>query len=274
MYWNQQPSYVMDKPILRSSEFSSVEAILVQAADVFLNKEAAKVIPGGLWLSRVNGEGRLLPRVNVITEAAIGATEIEVDLQQVLKIGDPLKYLEKRADVTIGGTYVVGEYIYLTYDRGSIAYQVTDTAPADVATGFAAYINATPHYEVRAVANGTVVEIYSVLGGETSSSTNSDAGTVVSAPYVDLGFIGIITAINYETGAVTVDTPTTVLLPVGAKVGTPVDEIVGFHIHSVDFTYMPQCALNAIDCSDGVYTAAFPYLDADIKSRFPRINFT
>jgi hypothetical protein len=274
-YWNIQDDFYVDKPILRSAEnIVAIQAVAISDVDVSFNEKGKKAVPAGMWLSKVNGLGRFLPRAKVTTAAPIGSTQIAVNLQQVFKIGDSLKYLEEKAVLTLGGTYVIGNNIYFLFDNGSLAYSVTDTTPANVAIGLAAYINASTQLEVRAVAVGSTVELYSVRGGSISLSTNSAAGTVVvTTPYTAAGYIGTITAINYATSTLMVSAPTTQALAVGALIGSPVDEIVGFHETSVDFSYRPHVMLRAISGANGVYTQAFPYLDSEIKARFPKITF-
>ena len=271
-YFYHQAPYQMEKPILKSVEnIASTVPVSIDAVNVGLNKAARKVVPGGLWLASVNGVKRFLPRTSVTSAVSPGATQIPVDLQQVLKVGDSLRALEKKATITLGGTYVAGDVIYITYDNGSFAFKVT--APGTVGADLTNYINAAASFDARAVLNGGNVELYSVQGGPLTVVTNSAAGTASTTAYAGQGFLGTITAINYETSVVTIGTATTISLSAGAKIGVPVDQIYGFHIHSVDFTERPVCILNAIDGSDGVYSQSFPYLDSEIKARFPRINF-
>ena len=272
-FWRVQQPFSFDKPILKAPDHESTEALTIYDTEVSLDTTGKKVVPAGLFIARVNGVSRFLPRVNTTEDAASGDTAIKVDLQQVLKVGDVLQLLEQKAVLTMGGTFVVDDYVYLTFQTGSFAYKVTGTTPAAVATGLAEYINANRQIEARAVASAATVELYSVLGGPVTLSTNSASGTtVVTTPYAQQGFLGPISAINYETSMVTVPA-LAAALPAGSKVGVPTDEILGFHIHAIDFTYRDSCMVNAIHGAEAVYTDSFPYLDSSIRAQFPKIKF-
>lgn len=270
-FYHQAP-YQVEKAILKSVEnISSTKSVRIEASTVGLNKEGRKVVPGGLWVASVGGATRFLPRAKTTTAVATGSTQIPVDLQQVFQVGDVLRTVERKASITLGGTFLAGDVIFVTYDTGTFAYTVKD--PANLAANLTNYINGTANFEGRAVLTGSTINLFSARGGSLSVLTNSAAGTVTVVGYAGQGFLGKVTAIDYKTATVTIDTATTVALDQGAKVGVPVDLIHGFHIHSIDFTDRPTCNINAIDGADAVYSKSFPYLDSEIRARFPRIGF-
>jgi hypothetical protein len=265
--------YQVDSPILRSVQnIESVQGITIESANVGISPNAKKTFPAGMFLAQVNGVNRFLPRTRVTTAVASGVNQLVVDHANVFRIGDVVQRLEQTATITVAGTWVVGDVVLVSYDKGSFSYTVDSTVAANIAQGIANVINAQ-NVSVAATVAGAVVTLSSVNGSYLTATTNSAAGTLTIVGYAAAGFIGTITAINYETRQLTFAANISGDVAQGALIGVGVNKVYGLYRNSVDFSDKGACILSAISGADGVYSRALPYLDSDLVARFPRINF-
>lgn len=127
--------------------------------------------------------------------------------------------------------------------------------------------------------------------GATAFSTSSTAGSVAT-PYLfkvgdvittysisstspTFNALGTISAINYETGAITLgaNSVTAAATGVGVAVNVPLASILGVHERSLDFDQRPRQNIAVISKAAGVYRNSLPVIDSHLEEVFrDRLN--
>jgi len=279
MYWNQESPYTVDKAILKSVEnIESVTSIAVSASNVGMNIDGVKAVPAGLFLAKVSGVNRYLPRDKTRASVSTSVAAIPVNYPELFKAGDILFPLEKSATLTIGGTLVAGEKVYFSYKGTTVTYTLGSTSTTTEATALAAALTASAELAEKGLyftnpSNG-VVGIFSMVGGDNENfvSSNSDSGTFTLTAFADQAVLGTVSSVDYANQEIDLVANAAVALRSGAVVGTLVDKIYGLQIHSGVYTNKPLCHLNAITGASGVYQGNLPYWDELLRETFPKLH--
>ena len=276
MYWYQPTPFVQDKAILRSAEYDSVTSVVIDATYVGLNSTNVKAVPAGLFLAQVNGVNRYLPRDYTTSAVTTSQNTIPVKMPELFLAGDEILAQERLATLTLGGTLVAADVIYVTYQGQSVRYVLTSGTAATEATGLASALKASglaDYFRFEDAGSG-VVNIYTTLNGNAELDVQivSTSGTAVVSAFGERAVVGTVSVVDNENSRLTLTANAAVALDMGAIVGPAVEKIHGLNIHSQDYTYKGAFHLNAITGAKGVYKNALPYVDNSLMELFPKLH--
>ena len=278
MYYNQQQPFIQDKAILRSVDFDSITSVHIEAANVGMNSAGVKAVPAGLFLAKVGGVNRYLPRNKVTSAVATSSPNVVVNHPELFKVGDELHAYERLATLTLGGTIVAGDKVYISYLGQTVVYELATTTVATEAAAIADALASSPLADYFRFAYGSagVINVYTTLADNDAMTVEiqSTAGTLVLAAFADQGIVGTISSIDYANKTLVLSANATVALDTGAIVSVPTEMIYGLNIHSNDYTYKSTLHLNAITGARGVYKQSLPYLDNSIRALFPKMHIS
>lgn len=287
-YWNIQRPFMQDKPIVGSHHFSAEKSVNVDRETVGKNKYGVRAVPAGLFIARVGGVDRFLPRDFVREDAvATNSAQVKVSLPEVFKVGDTLYATEPEGLVTLDDTWAAGDTVKITFTEPSLGIQVAYThtqvganlAALDDELVAALNLGTNPLSEYARFEVGTEgqIKVFSrglVFSISVVADTDGDGTAAVTNQLNAVPrLVGEIAFIDYENQLITLADDAAVAVGVGGHVGTLVEDIYGIYNHSIDFTDKPTCVIKAIDRCDRIYTIALPYFDHQLMAKFPRLKF-
>lgn len=287
-FWNIQRPYYQDKPVVGSHYFSAERSITLSRDNVGFDQYGVKAVPAGLFIARVGGVDRFLPRA-MVRETAVGtgSDQVKVTLPEVFSVGDVLYATEPQGLLTAALTWAAGDTATIRFSEPSLGIDVSYThtqvganlAALDDELVAALNLSTNPlskyaRFEVGAAGEIVVFSRGLVFEMTVDSSTAGD-GTLTATTQLDATprFVGTVASIDFTNRVITLGANAAVDVAVGGQVGTLTEEIYGLYNHSIDFTDRPLCTIKAIDRCDRIYTAALPYFDHQLMARFPRLKF-
>jgi hypothetical protein len=275
--WTEQ-----EKPIYKStSTIGSTKGVQILAANVGLNKDGKKTVPAGLFMAKVGGVNRFLPRAK--TEAAVttGSPNIEVAYPELFLAGDEIYHIEPKTAITLAATWAAGDTLEIAY--GSVAYRATATATPTILdeyiSEFAELFNASPlskHLRFEAdLANDKIV-VYTHGTKYTVRVTATTAGNgtatldaqVSSAPT----YLGKVSRVDHAAKTVVLEANSAAAVGEGGRIGTMIEEMYGLHASNVDFKYRDRADLNAVTEARAIYKISLPYYDEEIDEQFEKLT--
>lgn len=283
MPYIQRRNYTNEKQIFNFATGNEVTSNVGVTSDYITpDSDGNKLISAGSFVASVNGVNRFLPRAKVTTAFSTGSATGVVSPSQVFVAGDVLYVVEPQATVTIGGTVAVNDTATITIDNKSITVTATTTTLADLIASTVTAINSnyTTKDIVNAISSGGVIYLYAKDGispysiAVTKSGTNLTIATGGSATKFAYASVGTISAVAPSTGTITLTGNSSSVVPVGANVGVRVDTVYGLDNHDREFNFETSQHLAVYGISDGVVENFLPYIDGDLKRRFPRMNFS
>ena len=287
-FWNIQRPYRKDKPIVGSHYFSAEKSVTLSNTNVGLNEYGVKAVPAGLFIARVNGVDRFLPRDTVRgVDVATNSTQVQVNMPEVFNAGDVLYALEPQGLITLAATWDAGDTVTIRFSEPSLGIDISYThtqvganlAALDDEIVAALNLSTNPLSEYARFEVGTEGQIIVFSKGlvftmtATAVAAGNGTATVTTALNSAPRLVGTVVGINNVTRTITLGANAVVGLAVGGQIGTLTQEIYGLYNHSVDFTDRPLCTLKAIDRCDRIYTISLPYFDHQLMARFPRLKF-
>jgi hypothetical protein len=278
MYYYQPERFVQDKAILRSVNYDSNTTVIMEAANVGFNSKMVKAVTGGLFLAKAGAVNRYLPRAKTTAAVTTGQALVPVTMPELFLAGDQVRTFERLATLTVGGTLVVGENVFVSYKGQTVSYTFTSTVAATEAAGLLAALQASSLslYFRFTSGGGAVINVYSTLSDneELSVAVQSVAATFVLSAFAEGAFIGTVSSVDSANSRLVLSANAAVAVPSGAIVAVAVDQVYGLNIHSNDYTYKPTLHLNAITGAAGVYKAALPYIDNSLIELFPKLHIS
>lgn len=288
-YWNVQKPFAQDKPIVGSVHFNAEKSVGVTATEVSLNEDNVKAVPAGLFLAKVAGIDRFLPRTQLKTAVtnAGGDVNLSVNIPQVFIPGDVLYKVEPQGLITLSNSWAANDTVRVILRQDSLGINVEYTHTQvganlaalddEIVTALNLATNPLSNYarfevggtgEIAIQSKGLDFEL-SVIA-TTAGDGAAAVTTQVSAVPV---LVGTVASVDGPNSRLVLTAATAIDLAVGARIGTLTEEIYGLYNHSIDFTDRPRCVIKAIDRCDRIYAQALPYLDDQLVARFPNMKF-
>ncbi len=277
MSYFRRESYVQSSAILAFCEgLAAPHSVTITNDYVQGNKSGFKEVPAGLFVAKVGNVFRFLPRGVVTTAITTGSAAVVLNTWQLFKAGDVLKQVAPSATLTLT-TLAVGNTVALTGSGLTATYTAATTNTTTEAASAAIYYNASvlsKYFEFAA--SGNTVLIYgkdNVTLHPVSVTSTGTATLSGSALAKNTTAIGTVQSFDATTGTIYLAANAAVALPVGAKVGVDVSDIVGLNIDAHDLTYEPRKHINVYTEAVGVYKDALPYFDGEIEAAVNNIRF-
>lgn len=300
--FNIQPPINLDKPVIGSQYFSAENAVTIQAADVGLNARGVKLLPAGLFLSKVLNKVRFLPRDRARTAVLTTSTVVGVNYPELFQPGDRLVWLESDGTFTLGAS-LPGDIIRirLIMHDGRVETAAFTQSGANLtalipelvsflnsnecslkkiarfeATGTAGQIRVCSQqfFQIRVDTRVASTGVWTPLVSTSITQMQANASQVAADLTSTLPrHLGIVQSVDFANRNLILAANAGFAVSVGGAIGVTTDEIYGIYNHSVDFTDRPYLNLKVIDRCDRVYANSLPYLDTDLVQRFPRLKF-
>lgn len=286
-FWNIQRPIDQDKPVVGSHHFSAERSVQIEKANVGNNKYGDKWVPAGLFIAKVEGETRFLPRDLVQGDVETTSNQVSVRYPELFKVGDALYATEPVGLITLAATWAAGDTVKIQFTVGSMGIQ-TQYLHTQVGANLAALddelvaalnleTNPLSTYARFEVGTAGQIIVYSKgLPLELSvAAVTAGDGTAVVTDEINLAprYVGDVLFVDYEGQVLTLSANAAEAISEGGQIGTLTEELYGFYNHSIDFTERPSVTIKAIDRCDRVYTACLPYFDHQLVARFPRVKF-
>jgi hypothetical protein len=288
-YFNQSEIFKIDKPIFVYSEDNhSTHSITVFRKSnsgagtlnyIGLNEEDRRSVPEGMFVCEMtNTDVRFLPRGKVKTAVSASSPDISMSPWNIFAVGDVLTVVEPYVVLTITASAAT-QTQSVTINGQTATAVASSTNVSTTATEVANAINSHPYLRTIVSAKtlaGAVyifsydgVTLWGVTEGGTVTATLSAATMSFNATA-----IGTIASINNNTQVVTLAANASAALPIGTNLqAAGIDSIYGLAIHSYDFDIPESQDIALFTSSNGVREHFLPYLDGDLKRRFPSMNF-
>lgn len=243
------------------------------------NKDGKRTIGGGHFVADLDGQTVLLPRAEI--KEVVDATHIKLSTWQLFKENDILSVVEPYASITVG-SLAINATVAITANNTSDTFTFVGSwgnTPTDAAREMATFINTSALISrfLRAVAAGQMVHVFARDG-----ITPYTVAAVPSAGTVTVSPNGAPMLTNYAYATIQMfdpDDPELITLgapapglPVGARVGIPVDRIYGLYPHAIDLQFRDREHIAPIH-QGYVYEGALPYFDQDIDRRLTGLHF-
>jgi hypothetical protein len=277
MSYFRRETYNQSSAILAFCEgLAAPHSVTITSDSVQGNKDGFKEVPAGLFVSKVGNVFRFLPRA-VVTEAiSTSSPAVKLNVWQLFKAGDVLKQVAPSATLTLI-TLAVGNTVALTGAGVTATYTAATTNTTTEAASAAIYYNNSVLSKyLEFVASGNTVVIYGKDNVTLHPLSVTSTGTATlsgSALVKNTTAVGTVQSFDTATGTVYLATNAAVALPLGAKVGVDVSDIVGLNIDAHDLTYEPRKHINVYTEAIGVYKDALPYFDGEIEAAVNNIRF-
>jgi hypothetical protein len=255
---------------------------------IALNSSGKREVPEGCFVAVAGGVYRYLPRATVATATATNSTSVVLgDLSQLFASGDVLTVVEPYVKVTVGGTLAENDTFTVTIDGISVT-ATADASPtaAEVATALETAINANTNLtqRVTVIRSSAILYIFGKDGLHTYSAAVSKSSTNGTITCLDEGgnaataleygsALGTVSSVNVATQTITLSGNASAVVPVGTHIGVAVTDILGLDAHQRDYTDESVQTIGLYNISSGVRENYLPYIDGDIKRRFPQLNF-
>jgi len=253
----------------------------VTNAAIQADANGKKTVPEGLFVALVGADYRYLPRATVTTAVSASSPTVVATPSQIFKVGDVLYSVEPTATVTLTGTVAAAETVTVTIGGIAVVTTAVTTVLADLIALTAANINASPNLAgtIRAIVSGGIIYLYVVDGVTRPTLTISDVssaiGSAVSGAVFDYqATLGTVSAIVASTNTITLAANAAYVVPVGGHIGVKVSEVYGLDSHQRDFTIYTTQEFGVYNASSGVRENILPYIDGDLKRRFPKMLFS
>lgn len=288
MYWNIQKPINQDPAIIGSMHFSAEKSVTVSQANVGLDSNNVRAVPAGLFVARVGGVDRFLPR-DLVRETAVAtnSTVVKVNYPEIFNVGDMLYATEPEGLITLTDAWAPDDTLRIELRERSLGIDVAythtqvgadlDALDDELVTALNLPSNPLAQYARFEVGGSGEILVFSKgLEFQLSvAASTAGAGTAAVTTQVDPAprFVGVVASIDAPNRTITLSANATVAIAVGGQIGTLTDEIYGLYNHSIDFTDKPVVVIKAIDRADRVYTAQMPYFDHQLMARFPRMKF-
>lgn len=290
-FYNVSESFGVDKAILAYARGTFAQRSVSVNRDYITpdaNNNYRRSVPAGLFVAEIgSNQYRFLPRTK--TSEAITTSSPNASLGKLsylFKTNDVLYAVEPYAVINLGGSIANGQVLTVTVGGRPTSINLTSGVVGDQATVVANGVNSAPYLSsiVKAVAdvvNGKVVLLswdgvtehpLSISGTAVSTGGTSIAGSVTKLT-TNATPIGTIASINGESGTATLTSNASAALPAGVNIGVYVNNILGLHVHSVDYTSAEIRDLALYTEALGVRIHLLPYFDGDIARRFPNMQF-
>jgi hypothetical protein len=284
--WNIQETYRADKAVVGSIHFNATKSVSLENTNIGLNSEGKKVTKAGLFLAKVGGVNRFLPR-DVVQSAVTASANLPVTMPEIFLPGDEIYHLEPQGLVTLSSVWAAGDKLTLRFIEPSqginISYTHTQVG-ADLAALLPELVTAlndptNPLHSYARFEAGGAGELKIFTRGKVftveASAVTAGAGAVaitneISATPV---YLGVVSHTDYANSTVVLTGNSAANLGEGARVGTLVEDIYGLYNHGIDFTNKPTETLKAIERCDRVYKSGLAYYDDELASRFPNLIF-
>lgn len=290
-FYNVSESFGVDKAIIAFARGAYAQRSVSVNRDYVssdANNNNRRSVPAGLFVAEVGAnQYRFLPRTKTTAEITTSSTNASLgNLSYLFKANDVLYVVEPYAIITLGGSIASGQVLTVNIGGRTASINLTGSVAGDQATVVANGINAAPYIAdvAKAVAdtvNGKVVvtsvdgvteHSFAISGTAVSTGGTSITGSVTKLT-TNTTAIGTIASINSTSGVATLAANASVALPVGVNIGVYVNNILGLHVHSVDYTSAEIRDLALYTEALGVRTNLLPYYDGDIKRRLPNLQF-
>lgn len=277
-YFNQSQQFYTDKAVLAFTEgnIANISAT-VDNTYVGLNVEGRRTVPEGLFVAEVGNTVRFLPRAKVTSAIASTGTTFRMSPYNIFAPGDVLYVNDPYVVLTVTASAATQTQTVTLSGRTATATVTTNNTTTS-ATEVAAAINNAPYVngQVYAISSANLVYIFSRNG--ITNIPITEGGTVTatlsaSILTVNQTAIGTIVNIDPNTGTVTLAANSTVDVPIGVGIGVPVGNILGLHVHSVDYMLATSRSLALYTQAAGVRIQYLPYYDGLIKDQFPKMLF-
>jgi len=281
MSFASRTNYKLDKPILAYDKGNVWgRSILMTNEKVALNSEGSRLIPEGVFLSRVGEDVRILPRAKVTQATTTGTATLKMSPYFQFVAGDVLNILEPYAIIT-AATVGVGQTLIVTVGGFAATYTSETTVLADFFAEAATFFNDAPILGTTAnfVASATQLFVFAADGVTLHSI--EVAGTVgtpaITGAATALAFnntaVGTILATDEASEVVTLTGNASVALPVGVSIGVRTNEVYGLSVKSQDMTVKNRYNFACLTESSGVRVKFLPYFDGSLAQAFPKILF-
>lgn len=284
-YFNQSETFSTDKAILAFTEGNYfTHSVTVNREFIGLNELDKRTVPEGLFVAEMQDNSvRFLPRTKV-TEVGLDTNndfQIKISPFNIILPGDNLYRIFPFTTIAVNAVTAGQSYGVSINGYRTSSYTATTSDVATTATEIANLINTSYYLKdiVHACVRDSEVTIYGnkvddtfeviELAGSTITTTLSDANLTVSN--FPVGTVQTTVKkdefVNFGTSAAVV--------PVGTCLGTRKEkQILGLHVHSQNFEIATSRDLALVTTSAGVRSHYLPYFDEDIRSRFPKLQFS
>lgn len=245
---------------------------------VSANKQGLFELPAGMFIAKMrdsNGDlvFRPLPHARVSVAATTGSARFKVEMPYMFVPGDVLYIIAPTASITVAST-ALGT---LTANGQTYTYTPTGASTAtEAAVKWADYLNSTAlANDYTFVAAGTSLHIFEANLNKTSTLTPTGGlGTTVATTAYNTTAIGTIASIDSSTEEIVLTANAAVALPVGFSIGTKVDDIYGFYVHSIAFGTFSDGTLDiAVGHQGQLKKSRLPYWASYIKTTYlPQVD--
>jgi hypothetical protein len=243
--------------------------------------EGRKTVKAGRFLAAaLDGSARILPRETVATLTDTGSPNIVVGDPTVFAIGDVIKVVEPWSALTLSGTVAASDTVTVTVGGYSVVSTAVTTSLTDLAVLVAANLNSDPAVGqmVTAIAVGAVVHVFGENGLTVYGTSVAETGAGLTASFssaalVDGPTLGTVGSIVAATNTIVLTGNAAAAVPVGTHIGVDVSEIYGLLPESYDLTDRASINFACYVTASGVRENFLPYIDGDIKRRFPKMVF-
>lgn len=283
MSYIQRSNYKQDKQIfIYPTVNETTRNVVIENTNVQLNSDGEREVPPGMFLSLVGSTVRHLPRLTLTTATGTGSTSVVGTPVFQFTAGDVLYVVEPYAIVTQGGTLAAADTVTVTIENHAVVSTATGSSLATNASLIAANINADAYLSqiVKAIASSTSVYVYAKNGISTYTiavaDSSGDLTTAISGSLTKLAIgsaVGTVSTVDTATNTITLTGNASVVLPVGTHVGVKTNQIYGLDPLSRDMTEQNKLNIACFTSSTGVMENNLPYIDDDVKRRFPKMNF-
>lgn len=289
MSFSRYDAYHAGPPIAARGEgIRTPNAVTILRNRLSPNREGKWEFPSHLFLAVLrDGVPGFLPESTVEKEFAENKGYLR--LEQLFTKGDELYFLEPHVRVQLTGV-TQGASIQFQLAGYSASYTweaIFGSSPQRLVMDVRAFIDKDPYLSKRlsVVLRDTMLYLFAKDGvTEHNVVITPSVGTVTKTPttgMTPLARIGQITAID-RSGEITLAEPVPFPVPVGANVGCPVQQVIGYHPHPTNWSNTQHMALTAIEQGtirisdmpywrDGIMHQWLPNLRPDI-SYVPAFN--
>jgi hypothetical protein len=271
----------MDKPIVAFPDgVRTPYNATILANTITADAYGKKTVPAGMHVARIGTAYRFLPHASVVT--AFSGTSGKLSLAAPFLPGDVLRVLVPYTTFTFALTWAAADTAAFTINGIAVTHTATTAVLADLATEAAATINNSPLLSpyVQAIAAGAVVWVIPKDGrslyatavvATTAGDGTATAGAAAMA--TNTTTVGTIATGGVATdGTVTLTGSAGIAAPVGIPVGVAVDEILGIHDRSKDFTNRERYAVAVIQ-EAFIYQGALPYFAEYLRVACPQLTY-
>lgn len=270
-FTRHNPPYMSDKQI--NAFVDGVEtphSVTVLKTRIMPDGNGKMCLEPGLFLCRIHNDHHFLTRANI--KQKFEQKKGVISPWQMFKVGDKLSVVEPYIQLTVG-SIAPDTTVSIEVSGHKDSYKNTATTPEIAAQGLAGFFGSSPilSQHVWAIAEETKVYLFAT-DGITIHTVSVTGGSVTPVPadgkMIADQPVGEIASFSTSTpGEITLSAEPTITLPVGAHIGVPVNDILGYCHYSTDWSNRDSYIIAPIATATGTYEKALPYCDGDIKRR-------